>query len=96
MAHTDHPVNDFVTAVGSDGQLIDVREPSEVAEGTLPGATNVPLGELAGRLGELDRSRRVVTLCRSGGRSTIAAEELTEAGFGDVVNLEGGMLGYEG
>ncbi len=96
MAHTDLPVNDFVTAVGSDGQLIDVREPSEVAEGTLPGAINIPLGDLGSRLDELDTSRRVVTLCRSGGRSTIAAEELTEAGFGDVVNLEGGMLGYEG
>jgi len=95
MAHTDHPVTDFATAVGSDGQLIDVREPNEVAEGTLPGATNIPLGDLGGRLGELDTSRRVVTLCGSGGRSTIAAEQLTEAGFGDVVNLEGGMLGYQ-
>lgn len=96
MAHIDHPVSDFATVVGADGQLIDVREPDEVAGGSLPGAVNIPLGQLGDRLDELDRSRRVVLLCRSGGRSTMAAEKLTAAGFGDVVNLAGGMLGYRG
>jgi rhodanese-related sulfurtransferase len=95
MAHRDHPVTDFATAVGSDGQLIDVREPDEVAAGTLPGAVNIPLGDLENRLGELDRSRPLVLLCRSGGRSTIAAELVTTAGFEDVVNLVGGMLAFE-
>lgn len=94
MAHTDHPVTDFQTAVGTTGQLVDVREPSEVAEGTLPGALNIPLAELPDRIGELDPARRVVVLCRSGGRSTKASEYLTEAGFDDVVNLAGGMLAY--
>jgi len=42
--------------------------------------------------GELDRDRRVVLLCRSGGRSTQAAEFLTASGFADVVDLAGGML----
>lgn len=96
MAHTDHPVADYATAVGTDGQLIDVREPDEVAEGTLPGAINIPLGDLPDRVGELDPSRRVVVLCRSGGRSTQASELLTGAGFADVVNLEGGMLAFPG
>jgi rhodanese-related sulfurtransferase len=45
-------------------------------------------------LDELDRGRRVVLVCRSGGRSTTAAELLTAAGFADVVNLAGGMLAY--
>ncbi|MDH4078115.1 MAG: rhodanese-like domain-containing protein [Acidimicrobiia bacterium] len=89
-------MNDYQLAVGADGQLVDVREPDEVAEGTLPGAVNIPLGELPSRLGELDKSRRVVVLCRSGGRSTKASMMLTDAGFGDVVNLEGGMLAYAG
>ena len=92
--HTDHPVIDYATALGSDGQLIDVREPDEVAGGTLAGAVNIPLGDLPARVGELDPSRRVVLLCRSGGRSTQAAEFLTDAGFGDVVNLAGGMLAW--
>ncbi len=94
MTHRDHPVTDYQNAVGPGGQLVDVREPDEVAEGTLPGAINIPLGELPSRLSELDVSRRVALLCRSGGRSTKAAGILTEAGFADVVNLEGGMLAW--
>ncbi len=90
--HHDHPVNDFAAAVGEDGQLIDVREPDEVAEGTLPGAVNIPLATLPGRVDDLDKDRRVVLLCRSGGRSTQAAQYLTSLGFQDVVNLAGGML----
>lgn len=90
--HTDHPVADFRDVLTDDSQFIDVREPDEVAEGTLPGAANIPLGQLEGRLAELDPGRRVVLLCRSGGRSTAAAELLTQNGFADVINLEGGML----
>ena len=92
MAHRDHPVNDYQSVVTPGVTLIDVREPDEVAAGTLPGAVNIPLGDLPSRVGELDRNQRVVLLCRSGGRSTAAAELLTAAGFGDVVNLAGGML----
>ncbi|MEZ5246116.1 MAG: rhodanese-like domain-containing protein [Acidimicrobiales bacterium] len=95
MTYTDEPVNDFRQVVGTSGQLIDVREPSEFSEGTLPGATNIPLGELPSRLGELDTERRVVLLCRSGGRSANAAAFLANAGFADVVNLAGGMLAVD-
>ncbi len=90
--HVDHPVADFRSVVADGAQFVDVREPDEVAAGSLPGATNIPLGELEARIGELDPARRVVVLCRSGGRSTSAAEFLTANGFTDVVNLEGGML----
>lgn len=96
MTHSNHPVNDYVSIVGDDGQLIDVREPNEVAAGSLPGAVNIPLGQLAGRMEELDQSRRVVVLCRSGARSTSACEQLTASGFADVVNLAGGILAYQG
>ncbi len=80
----------------TDGaQLIDVREPDEVEAGTLSGSTNIPLGELPERVAELDSTRRVVLLCRSGGRSTQAAEFLTASGFTDVINLAGGMLAVD-
>ena len=92
MAHRDHPADDYQSIVDADTQFIDVREPNEVAAGTLPGTINIPLGELPSRISELDPQRRVVLLCRSGGRSTSAARALTAAGFGDVVNLAGGML----
>ncbi len=93
--HRDHPVTDHAAVVDSDTQLIDVREPDEVAEGTIQGSKNIPLSELPERIGELDRSKRVALFCRSGGRSTKACELLTEAGFADVVNLAGGMLAIE-
>jgi rhodanese-related sulfurtransferase len=93
MTHRDHPAADYAAVVDGDTQFIDVREPNEVAAGTLPGTVNIPLGELPTRIGELDPDRRVVLLCRSGGRSTTAARALTAAGFTDVVNLSGGMLG---
>ncbi len=96
MAHRDHPVADYRSVLEADAQLVDVREPNEVAAGTLPGAVNIPLGELPVRLTELEPSRRVVLLCRSGGRSTKAAEFLTASGFSDVINLKGGMLAVAG
>lgn len=91
-AHREIHVGGYRSAVGEDGQLIDVREPDEVAGGTLPGAINIPLGELPDRVDELDPTRTVVLLCRSGARSAMAAEFLTSRGFDDVVNLAGGML----
>lgn len=95
-AHRDHPIADYEAVLESDAQLIDVREPDEVAAGTLPGAVNIPLGVLPRRIEELDRSRRVVVLCRSGGRSARACDVLSAAGFDDVVNLSGGMLAWRG
>lgn len=89
--HRDHPASDHGAVVDATTQFIDVREPDEVAAGTLPGTVNIPLGDLAVRMSELDSERRVVLLCGSGGRSGKAAEFLTQNGFGDVVNLVGGM-----
>lgn len=91
MSYRELPVAEYRRAVGADGQLIDVREPSEVADGTLPGARNIPLASLPHRVHELDRHRPVVVLCRSGARSSRAAAWLADQGF-DVVNLAGGML----
>ena len=94
MTVTHHPVTDYTTVVDSSTQFLDVREPAEVVEGTLPGTINIPLGQLPSRLAELDPTRRVVVLCRSGGRSAHAAKMLVDIGFTDVVNLDGGMLAY--
>ena len=94
--HRDHPVNEFHNVVADGVQFIDVREPHEVAEGSLPGAVNIPLNTLPDRVAELDSSLRTVVLCRSGGRSTQACQFLVARGFGDVVNLDGGMLAFRG
>jgi len=72
--------------------IIDVREPVEWADGTLPGAERVSLGELPHRIASLDRSIPTLVVCRSGARSARAAEFLSRAGFRSVANLVGGMV----
>lgn len=75
--------------------LLDVRTPEEHAEGHLKGALNIPVDDLAVRLTELEpKDRPVVVFCRSGFRSSRAAEILREAGFRDVHDL-GGMSNGE-
>lgn len=94
MMHRNHPVSEYRTVVDDSTQFLDVRQPDEVAESAIPGALNIPLDLLPEKISDLDPARRVVVLCRSGGRSTMAAEMLTAHGFSDVVNLAGGMLAY--
>jgi hydroxyacylglutathione hydrolase len=92
MSYRDVHVTQYRQALGADGQLVDVREPAEIAGGTLPGAVNIPLGSLPQRVGELDPARPVVLVCRSGNRSGQAGRWLDGRGFREVVNLAGGML----
>jgi sulfur dioxygenase len=75
-------------------QVIDVREADEFDGplGHIASARLIPMGELPARLAEIDRSRPVVTVCRSGTRSAQAAVLLGKAGIQDVANLAGGML----
>lgn len=78
-------------SVGEALHLIDVREPHELAISSLPGADNIPLGELAARLAELDSSEELVLFCRGGRRSSRALELLASAGFRKLKNLRGGI-----
>jgi NADPH-dependent 2,4-dienoyl-CoA reductase/sulfur reductase-like enzyme/rhodanese-related sulfurtransferase len=70
--------------------LVDVRTPEEFARGSLPGAVNIPVDQLRGRLAELDRSRPVVTFCQVGQRGYVGQRILLQHGFADVKNLKGG------
>jgi phage shock protein E len=71
--------------------IIDVREPDEFATGRIPGATLIPLGELANRTDEVPTDVPVVMVCRSGNRSGQAVQLLQKAGFTNVHNMTGGM-----
>ncbi|NMD68785.1 rhodanese-like domain-containing protein [Bacillus sp. DNRA2] len=78
-----------------DLNIIDVREPAEVAGGKIPGAVNIPLGLLEYRMNELDKSKEYYVVCLSGGRSSNATRFLEYQGY-DVTNMSGGMMAWMG
>ncbi len=73
--------------------LVDVRGPREFSASHLPGAVNVPVGELQSRMGSLPKGM-IVFVCRSGARSLNAAALATRAGVEDIAHLEGGLLAW--
>lgn len=81
----------------SNAQLLDVRTPSETAQGIIPGATKINLhdADFEQRLQELDKSRPVFVYCRSGARSGNAMSLMHKAGFKEVYNLSGGILAWQ-
>ncbi len=71
--------------------LVDVREPLEWEICRIPGSVLIPLRELPARVGEIDRTARVVTVCHTGRRSLDAARLLRAAGIASAVSLRGGV-----
>ena len=80
---------------GEDIQIIDVREPNEVAIGRIPNSTHIPLGQVLNRMNEIDPNRETVVHCKMGGRSARAIDALQRSGFkGNLMNLKGGILAW--
>jgi rhodanese-related sulfurtransferase len=77
--------------------VVDVRTPEEFATGHLRDAKNIPLADLPSRIGELDKSKAkgVVVVCQSGPRADKAVKLLQNAGFEDVVSLDGGLVAWK-
>lgn len=71
--------------------LLDVREPFEFEMARIEGSNLIPLGDLPGRIGELDPEKEIFVICHSGVRSGRAAEFLRSAGFSKVANVTGGI-----
>jgi rhodanese-related sulfurtransferase len=76
--------------------IIDVREPHEwdIANLGAHGARMIPLGDVPDRAAEIPRDGTVVLQCRSGGRSGKALEYLRAQGWGNLLNLKGGILAW--
>lgn len=89
---------DFDSRRGDIGglQLVDIRNPGEVALGTIEGASEIPVGQLPSRLGELDPKAPTVVFCAGGYRSSVAASLLRQAGFEDVSDILGGYAAWNG
>lgn len=69
--------------------IVDVRTPEEFRDGGYPGAVNIPLQVLGARMNEIPKDKPVVLYCASGGRSGMAARQLKQAGWPDVINAGG-------
>ena len=87
------PADEGQALVSGGAMLLDVREPDEWGAGHAPGAAFMPMGQVEEHIDELPRDRRIVVICRSGGRSATVTQALVAAGF-DGVNLAGGMRAW--
>jgi rhodanese-related sulfurtransferase len=75
--------------------LVDVREPDEVAEVRVAGATQIPFSEIGARFTELPRDVPLLVFCASGSRSAAVTSHLIENGWTDVANVAGGIVNWE-
>ena len=76
--------------------LIDVREPYEFAGGHVKGAVNVPLGQLADKLGKFDPNAETYVICQSGHRSATAVGLMKRADFENAYSVKGGTSAWRG
>src|SRR6266478_3220052 len=80
---------------GDDIQIIDVREPHEYEIAQIPNSRLIPLGQVLGRMNEIDPARETVVHCKMGGRSAKAIDALQRSGFnGKLINLKGGITAW--
>jgi len=80
-----------------DALVLDVRQPAEVAAGKIVNSKNIPLGDLAARVKDLEKwkSKPVIVVCASGSRSSSAVGVLKKHGFEKVFNLSGGFGAWQ-
>jgi len=96
MMNEDVQVSELKEALErGDGQLLDVREYAEFAAAHIRGARLIPLRELDERCAELDRTRPLYVICRTGRRARQAQNLLRARGFSDVRCVAGGMLSWQ-
>lgn len=89
------PAQMFEAIQDPEVQLVDIRNVGELVNGTVEGATHIPLAELPQRYRELDPQRPVLLHCAGGYRSSVGASWLREHGFEDVSDVLGGWAAIE-
>ncbi|HAB18179.1 MAG TPA: rhodanese-like domain-containing protein [Verrucomicrobiota bacterium] len=77
--------------------ILDVRTPSEFAQGHLPGAVllDFKAPDFAERLANLDKSKQYLVHCAAGVRSAKACTKMESLGFTNLINLEGGLTAWK-
>jgi NADPH-dependent 2,4-dienoyl-CoA reductase/sulfur reductase-like enzyme/rhodanese-related sulfurtransferase len=89
----DAPIASWSKLNSNGFLLLDVRDEDEYQQGHIPGAKNIPLGQLRGRLSELPQEREIRLYCAGGQRAYYASRLLTQQGF-RAQNLPGGYQTY--
>ena len=90
---TEVTIDDLADAISHGAYVLDVREQEEYDEVHVPSAVLIPLGQLEGRINEVEDGSRVFVICRSGARSLKGADILEANGI-DAVSVAGGTLGW--
>ncbi len=80
---------------GEKLELVDVREDEEVAEGMIPGAKHIRMGDIPAHLDYFDKDKEYIFICRSSRRSENVCYYMQEQGY-KVCNMIGGMLNWHG
>ena len=88
-------LNDWLQAQGPGAVVLDVREPWELQTAAVRAdgfeLVTIPMGEIPGRLAQLDPDRPIAVLCHHGARSQRVAMFLAQQGYGNVANIAGGV-----
>ncbi|MGE3466862.1 MAG: rhodanese-like domain-containing protein [Pyrinomonadaceae bacterium] len=92
---TVHEINELLDT-GGECQVIDVREFSEFHSERIADAQLMPLSNFERHAAEIDKTKPVYLMCRSGNRAKQAAEKLINKGFTDIHVIEGGMTAWSG
>lgn len=95
--YKDIDVAEFKTRMlESNAVILDVRTPSETAQGIIEGASIIDFraNDFSEQIDKLDKNKNYLVYCRSGGRSAKAAEIMNKKGFKSVCNLEGGYMAW--
>lgn len=93
MQAVEITLDEFATAHDAGAPVVDVRSPQEYAAGHVPGAVNVPLGEVDARSAQFTADPAMHVICESGGRSMKAAELLAAKGI-QALSVAGGTKGW--
>jgi rhodanese-related sulfurtransferase len=89
---------EFQQKVAESTQILDVRTPGEYADGHLANALNINIADadFKDKVAKLDKNKQVCVYCQRGMRSAKAAGLMSELGFKEIYDLEGGIEGWTG
>jgi len=89
----------LLESINSDAHrfILDVRSEKEFSKGHVPGAVNIPYGQIGGNIGQIKKLMEggsVVVYCESGFRAHLASEKLKELGIDSILHLDGDMYAW--